>query len=55
MLWAGSVYDLVPPGGLKRAEVVLEEIHRRGVVHGDVRSHTMAYDPETGRVAPGVL
>ncbi len=48
--WAGSVYDAVPLGGLRRAEQILEEVHRRGVVHGDIGGHSMSYDPETCRV-----
>ena len=48
--WAGLVYDLVPPAGLRQARQILEEMHRRGVAQGDVASRNMTYDAETGKV-----
>jgi hypothetical protein len=47
--WAGSVYDVVPPAGLERAERILREMHRRGVAHGDGRGANLAWDPAARR------
>ena len=48
--WAGNAYDALPPPALERARRTLEELHGLGVVHGDVKTLNMGYDPKTGRV-----
>ena len=48
--WAGNAYDALPPPALERARRTLEELHGLGVVHGDVKTHNMGFDPKTGRV-----
>jgi hypothetical protein len=48
--WAGNSYDVLPPTALVLARQILEELHGLGVVHGDVKTHNMGYDPSTGRV-----
>ena len=48
--WAGGTYDVLPPAGLARAREIVEELHRLGVVHGDVACRRMSYEPRLGRV-----
>jgi hypothetical protein len=49
--WVGGTYDVLPPAGLARAREIVEELHRFGVVHGDVACRNMSYEPKSGRVA----
>lgn len=49
--WAGGTYDVLPPAGLARAREIVGELHRLGVVHGDVACRNMSYEPKSGRVA----
>ena len=49
--WAGGTYDVLPPAGLDQAREIVLELHRCGVVHGDVACSNMGFEPTSGRVA----
>jgi hypothetical protein len=49
--WVGGTYDVLPPAGLAQAREIVKELHRCGVVHGDVACRNMSFEPKSGRVA----